>query len=164
MKKKLIVLVSGMMILAGCTPVRFYSDPGLSKQTGLKFYTVKPYLQVEREPESGRIVKSTVLYLPDLANPQYMAVKNGPGAAKVDLKLSDGILNTFGYEYEQMLPETVESLASLLSKSAGAIEDLNNLKSIPGLKATPNTIELYEIVITNEKTFFKEVTPIKNNQ
>ena len=38
----------GMVIIlsAGCAPVRIYSNKGLTEKTGLKYYTVKPYLHV----------------------------------------------------------------------------------------------------------------------
>lgn len=158
MKKNLIIVALCAITLANCTPVKFYSDPGLTKATGLKLYTAKPFLLAEREAESGRLVKSTVIYLPDLSHPQYMAVKNAPGSSKTDLKLSDGILTAFGFEYEQMLLESVEAIAALLSKTAGAVEDLNGLKGTNGLKASANTVQLYEIVIEPERTWLREIT------
>lgn len=127
----------------------------------MKFYPVKPFIQLERETETGRIVKSTLLNLPDLSNPQYMAVKRGPGAAKADIKLSDGVLTTFGVEYDPILPETVEALATLVSKTAAAAEDINSIKGTPSLKSATNTIELYEVVITSDKTTLREITPDK---
>jgi hypothetical protein len=72
MKNEVIKIVSGVFILAvtGFTSVRLYSDAGLTKKSGLKYYTVKPYLQVERETDNKSIVKATILYLPDLENPE----------------------------------------------------------------------------------------------
>lgn len=156
MKTKFIFFVAFAIFMNGCTPVRFYSDQQLTKKTGLKFYSVKPFLLAECEPESGRIIKSSVICLPDLSNPQYLAVKNGPGASKTDLKLDDGVLTSFGLDYEQLLPETLESVAALISKSAGAAEDLNMLK---GPASSPNTVVLFEIVMTTEGTFLKEIKP-----
>jgi hypothetical protein len=51
MKNAIIKLVSGVFILAfaGCASVKFYSNSELTKKSGLKYYTVKPVLQVERE-------------------------------------------------------------------------------------------------------------------
>lgn len=158
MTKKLIMVAICAITLVNCTPVKFYSDSELKKPTGLKIYTAKPFLLAERESESGRLVKSTVIYLPDLSHPQYMAVKNAPGSSKTDLKLSDGILTAFGFEYEQLLPESIEAVAALLSKTAGAVEDLNGLKGTNGLKAAANTVQLYEIVIEPERTWLKEIT------
>lgn len=153
------LIIFSFVLLASCTPVRFYSDANLTKKTGLKFYPVKPFIQLERETETGRVVKSTLLYLPDLSNPQYMAINSGPGAAKADLKLADGMLATFGFESEEILPKSMEALAALISKTAAAAEDLGGLKGAPALKATPNSVELYEIVFTGEKTTLREVVP-----
>jgi hypothetical protein len=157
MNKAAFLLMTGMILVSCCTPVRFYSDQNLTKRTGLKFYPVKPFIQFEREAETGRIVKSTLLYLPDLSNPQYMEVKSGPGSAKADIKLSDGVLTTFGFESDQILPQSVEALAALISKTAAAAEDISGLKGSPTIKASPNTVELYEVVITGEKTTLREV-------
>jgi hypothetical protein len=154
-QKALLILVLLVISISGCVPVRIYSDAGLTKKTGVKYYPVKPFLQVERDPATNRVVKSQVLYLPDLANPQYMAIKGGPGSSKADLKLTDGTINTFGFDSDAVIPETIEAFATLLSKGAGAVEDLNSFKG--PLSATANIVELYEIVITADKTFLREV-------
>jgi hypothetical protein len=159
MKNKILTLIICLSILAlaGCAPVKIFSNPGLTEKTGLKYYSVKPFLQVERDPESNRIVKATVLYLPDIANPQYMAIKDGPGSRKFDLKLTDGSINTFGYTSGTKIAESLDALAALLSKGTTALTDLTTLKSPQGLKAVSNTVELYEIVIGTDKTFLREV-------
>lgn len=150
------------IVMGSCTPVKFYSDQELKKPTGLKLYTAKPFLLAESDPETGRVVKSSVIYLPDLAHPQYMAVKNAPGASKTDLKLNDGIMTSFGFEFEQLLPESIEAVAALLSKTAGAVEDINGLKGTQGIKAASNTVHLYEIVIEPEKTWLREISTVRN--
>jgi len=50
----------------------------------------------------------------------------------------------------------------LLSKGAAALTDLNTLKNPVGIKAASNTVELYEIVITVEKTTLREI-PVEKN-
>jgi hypothetical protein len=72
MKNTILVVLVSVFIYAfnGCAPVQFYSNKSLTEKTGLKYYTVKPFLHVERDPETNRVVKATVIYLPDLANPQ----------------------------------------------------------------------------------------------
>ncbi len=159
MKNKFLTAIICLTLfgLNACSPVKIFSDPGLSETTGLKFYTVKPFLQVEREPESNRVVKAVILYLPDLSNPQYMAIKDGPGSRKVDLKLTDGTINTFGFTSDTQVAESVEALAALLSKGSAAIADLSSLKNPMDLKAVPNTIELYEIVIESNGTTLREI-------
>jgi hypothetical protein len=71
MKNSICAAIVGLIILSltGCAPVKFYSNPGLTESTGLKYYTVKPFLLVEKDPVNGSITKATVLYLPDLVNP-----------------------------------------------------------------------------------------------
>ena len=85
-------LAAIILVLTGCAPVKFYSNPGLTENSGLKYHTVKPYLQVEKDPLNNSIVKATVIYLPDLANPQYMIIKDGFGLYSFNFP------NTYSYE------------------------------------------------------------------
>lgn len=141
---------------SGCTPVKIYSDPTLTKNTGFKYYTVKPYIQVEKDSQSGDIVKATVLYLPDLTNPQYVSVNGGIGSKKLDIELKNGIIEKFGVTSDNKIPDTIESLAAAVSKSADAIKDLSNLKGLP--QAGTSTItELYEVSMTSEGTSLKKI-------
>jgi hypothetical protein len=155
MKKSISASLAGLLIViaTGCTPVKFYSNEGLSQKTGLRYYTVKPYILAERNPENNVIVKATVIYLPDLLNLQYMVVKTGPGSNKVNLKLTDGTLNTFGVESDTKIAATLESLATLISKSAAVVTD----KSMPLAATATNITELYEVIMTPEGTILKKV-------
>ena len=155
MKKSISASLAGLLIViaTGCTPVKFYSNDGLSQKTGLRYYTVKPYILAERNPENNAIVKATVIYLPDLLNPQYMVVKTGPGSNKVNLKLTDGALNTFGMESDTKIAATLESLATLLAKGAGVVAD----KSMVPAGAASTITELYEVIMTPEGTLLKKV-------
>ena len=84
MKNSNYALLSGlvMLLITSCAPVKFYSNDGLTEKTGLKYYTVKPFLHVERDAETNRIVKANVVYLPDLAHPQYMVMQDGLNSRK----------------------------------------------------------------------------------
>jgi pectin methylesterase-like acyl-CoA thioesterase len=159
MKTLFLKLISGIFILAftGCTSVQFYSNSELTKKSGLKYYTVKPYLQVERETVNNTIVKATILYIPDLENPQYIAVKDGLGSKKLDVKLSDGAITTFGMETDPKIAESVAALAGMVSKTATAISDLSTLKGIPGAAAPATITELYDIIMTNGITSVKKI-------
>ena len=86
-----------------------------------------------------------------------MAVKNGFGSSKVDLKLTDGSINTFGFTSDTKIAESVDALAALLSKGTTALTELSTLKSPQGFKAPSNTVEFYEIVIGADKTILREV-------
>ena len=159
MKKSIFATIAGLIILVltGCAPVKFYSNQGLTEKSGLKYFTAKPYLQVEKDPVNNSVVKATVIYLPDLANPQYMVVKDGLGSRKVDLKLTDGSINTLGVATDTKIAETIDALAALISKSTTAITDLSALKGIPQATAAVTVTELYEIFMGPDGTTLKRV-------
>jgi hypothetical protein len=159
MKNVFLKLVSAIIILAftGCSNVKFYSDSELTRKSGLKYYTVKPYLQVERETVNNSIVKATIFYLPDLENPQYIAMKDGIGSKKFDLKLTDGSVTTFSLDSDPKIAESFAALTTLVSKTATAISDLATLKVLPGAAAPTTITELYDIIISNGQTSFKKI-------
>ncbi len=159
MKNTFLKLIYFVFILvpAGCTSVQFYSNPELTQKSGLKYYTVKPFLQVERETVNNTIVKATILYLPDLENPQYIAMKDGLGSKKLDLKLSDGVITTFGMETDPKIAESLAALTTFVSKTATAITDLSTLKGIPGAAAPATVTELYDIIMTGGVTSVKKI-------
>jgi hypothetical protein len=160
MKNTKLALFFCVTILAftGCTPVRIYSNKDLTEKSGLKYYTVKPFLQVERDAETNRILKATVIYLPDLANPQFMIIHEGLGSKRVNLKFTDGSINTFGYSSVPKVAESGDALAALISKSTDVLTELNVLKGLQAVKAPSNTVELYEIIFGADKTTLREVT------
>ncbi len=159
MKNAFLILVTGIFILAfiGCSPVKFYSNAELTKQSGFKYYPVKPYLQVERELASNNVVKATILYLPDLENPQYIAIKDGLGSKKLDLKLTDGTITTLGLETDPLIAETLTAVANVVSKAASAVTDLSALKGLPPTAGSTIITELYDIVMTNGITSVKRI-------
>ena len=157
----LAAIVSLIIIFTGCAPVQFYSNKGLTEKTGLKYYTVKPFLHVERDSETNRIVKAAIIYLPDLANPQYMVIRDGLNSRKVNLKFTNGSIDTFGYTSTGKVSESVDALAALITKSTDALTDLNALKSLQAVKASSNTVELYEIIFGADKTTLREVSADK---
>ena len=159
MKNSFMKLISVIFILSftGCSTVQFYSNSELTQKSGLKYYTVKPYLQVERETINNSIVKATILYLPDLENPQYISMKDGLGSRKLDLKLTDGSINTFGLESDPKIAESIAALTALVSKTATAITDLSAIKGITGAAAPATITELYDIIMTNGLTSVKKI-------
>jgi hypothetical protein len=148
-------------VFVGCAPVQIYSNKGLTEKTGLKYYTVKPFLHIERDTETNRIVKATVIYLPDLANPQYMVIRDGLNSRKINLKFTDGAINTFGYSSTGKVGESVDALSAIISKSADALTDLKALNGLQSAKPASNMVELYEIIFGEDKTTLKEVTMSK---
>jgi hypothetical protein len=163
MKTSILAAIVSLIIIVftGCAPVQFYSNKGLTEKTGLKYYTVKPFLHVERDSETNRIVKAAIIYLPDLANPQYMVIHDGLNSRKINLKFKDGCLTDFGYSSTGKVSESVDALAALILKGTDALTDINALKSLQTAKASSNTVELYEIIFGADKTTLKEVSVVK---
>lgn len=159
MKKSTCAAIIGLTILAftGCAPVKFYSNSELTVSTGLKYYTSKPFILVEKDPASGNISKATVIYLPDLVNPQFINVKGGIGSKKLDLKLTDGSINTFGLDSDTKIAESLNALAGLISKGTSALSDLNTLKTIPQYAGAATVTELYEVFMGPAGTTLKKV-------
>ncbi|MGE5406305.1 MAG: hypothetical protein ACM3NR_01230 [Methanosarcina sp.] len=144
------------ILLTGCAPVKFYSDPSLTKSTGFRYYSAKPYLQVERDSQSGSIIKATVVYLPDLANPQYLYMPGGLGSRKLDVAVNNGTIEKFGLTSDNNIPEMIEAMAASVSKSADAVKDLSGLKGVP--QSGPSIVtELYEIKMDSEGTSLKKI-------
>jgi hypothetical protein len=160
MKNTMIALFVSVAIFAltGCASVQFYSNSGLTVKTGLKYYTTKPFFHVERDLQTNKIVKAAVVYLPDLANPQYMVIREGLNSKKINLKFTNGTLDTFGYTSTGKVSESVDALAAMITKGTDALTELNALKTLQAVKASSNTVELYEIVFGADKTTLKEVT------
>jgi hypothetical protein len=144
-----------IILLGGCSPVKFYSNSALTQSSGLKYYSVKPYLLVEKENSTNNIVKASVVYMPDLENPQYMVLRDGLGSRKVDLKLTDGTINTFGVSSDSDLAKTIEALSAVIDKSAEAVKDMT-LKGVPGASAA-TYVELYDVSMTNGATSLKKI-------
>lgn len=159
------ILAASVSLLAflftACAPVQIYSNKGLTEKTGLKFYTVKPFLHVERDPVTNKIVKSGIIYLPDLANPQYLVMREGVNSRKINLKFKDGVITDYGFSSTGKVGESVDALAAMITKSTDALTEINALKTLQSTKASENTVELYEIIIGPEKTILREVTTEK---
>ena len=123
--KKLTVFAAilvALMLMSGCATVKIYSDEGLRNETGLRFYTLKPYLLVEYLAEKDNTVKTTVLFLPDMASPQYMMLKPGVGSSELKMAFKNSALESYGVATDSQLPESMEAFAAMLSKSAYAAQ------------------------------------------
>jgi hypothetical protein len=159
MKNTLSKVVTSILFLTlvGCAPVKFYSNSELTQKSGLKYYTVKPYLLVERDPATGNILKATVVYMPDLENPQYMVVRDGLGSRKVDLKLTEGSINTISVATDPKIAESLEALATLAAKGTAALADLSALKGVYPTAVSSSVTELYEVFMVNGVTTVKKI-------
>ena len=161
--KKLAILalltVSGIL-LAGCATVKVYSDAGLKNETGLRFYSLKPYLLVEYLAEKNNTVKTSVVYLPDLSDPQFMVLKPGIGSSELKMSFNNSALESYGVVTDSQLAESLEAFAAILSKSAYAAQTLTGKEpggTINQDQVTP--FRLFEILPTPTGTVLKEVLP-----
>ncbi len=154
MKKSILLLIVSAL-LAGCASVELYSDNSLNLKTGLKICSAKPYILVEYNSGKDKPGKTSLIWLPDMSTPQYLKLKPGIGSGELKLAFTNGTLTSYGITTESQIPETINSLASLISKSSGVIE---NLASFLGQEPVYVTaFELYEIVIEKDKTILRKV-------
>ena len=124
MKKLTVIAVMTVagILLTGCATVKVYSDADLKKETGLRFYTLKPYLLVEYMAAKDNTVKTTVIYLPDITDPQFMVLKPGIGSSELKMAFNNSALETYGVATDSKLPDMMEAFAAMLSKSAYAAQ------------------------------------------
>ncbi len=115
-------IVLTVVLVAGCATVKVYSDAGLNNETGLRYYTLKPYLLVEYLANKDNTVKTSVVYLPDLSSPQYMKIRSGMGASELKMSFANSALESYGVATDSKLPESMEAFAAMLSKSAYAAQ------------------------------------------
>lgn len=138
------------MLMSNCATVKFFSDEGLKNETGLRVYSPKPYLLVEYMTTKTGSVKTSIVYLPDLSDPQYIKIQPGIGSSALKLELSNGILTSYGLTTDTKIPETLGKITDLLTKSASSIADVTRSKTDEGQDLP--VFELYEIVIADGST------------
>ncbi len=153
----LAVLTVAGFIMTGCATVKVYSDAGLKNETGLRFYTLKPYLLVEYMAEKDNSVKTSVVFLPDLANPQFMALKPGIGSSELKMSFKDGALESYGVVTDSQLPESMEAFAAMLSKTAYASQAFTG--PAPQQSGEEKPFRLFEILSGPGGTVLREVEP-----
>jgi hypothetical protein len=154
--KKSVLLLCLASLLTACASVDVFKDEGLSQKTGLRIFGAKPYLLVARTEAKDKPVEISVVYLPDLANPQYIKQASGLGSSDLKLTLSNGMLTSFGSNIDPALAETLKGLGLLLS---GGAEVIGKLVKAPLLAGEPSegTFDLYEVVIEGHQTVLKKV-------
>jgi len=162
---KVLSLLFLLIFLASCARVQIY-DQGDNK-TGIQFYNPKPYLMVVRNPEKDEAVKTSIIYLPDLKNPQRAEIKGWIGSVDLKLELTNGILTSYGEVVDSKIPETITAVSGAIEPLAKLTEEPETEESGNGdskdqeeiseeNKRTP-LITFYEIVIDSNGTSFKKV-------
>ena len=86
-----------------------------------------------------------------------MVIRDGINSRKVNLKFTNGSLDTFGFSSTGKISESVDALAALITKGTDALTELNALKGLQAAKAPSNIVELYEIVIGTDKTTLRKI-------
>lgn len=147
---RLATLAGLSLLLLSCATVKFYQDPALTTETGLRFYSPKPYLLVEYDGTKTVNLKTSIVYLPDRSDPQYIRIKPGIGSSALKLELTNGMLASYGLTTDTKIPETLGKVTDLITKSAGAVEELRRDKAAG--ETTQPVFELYEIVISKGET------------
>jgi hypothetical protein len=141
--------------LTACAGWNFYSDRALTTQSGIPIFAPKPYLLVARTGAADKPIEVSVVYLNDPQNVIYAVPRSGIGSADLSLTLADGRLTAFGQTTDTKIPETITSLAGLLTARAEA--RAAGATGAPGALPTAPDFELYEIVQTSAGPQLKRV-------
>jgi hypothetical protein len=127
----------------GCANVEIYDAKGAD--TGIKFYTAKPYVLMPKDGGEAKVV-----YLPDLERPLYAKPRAGIGMFKYTISLNEGgMLTSLNQESDPKLPELLNSVASL--------NKAFRTDNVP----PPRAFGLYEVIMKDGVTILKEVGPEK---
>ena len=151
-------ILVALILFTGCATVKIYSDAGLTEETGLRFYTLKPYLLVEYTGDKDNTHKTTVVYLPDISLPQYIKLRPGIGSSELKMTFSSSALESYGVINDSQLPESMSAFADILSKSAYAAQTFAGTRPVTAEEQEPTApFRLFEIIITPSGTTLKEV-------
>ncbi len=154
----LAVLAVALGLFTGCATVKVYSDAGMTAETGLRYYTLKPYLLVEYMANKDNTVKTSVVFLPDLSAPQYIKVKPGIGSSELKMTFSNSTLESYGVATDSQLPESMAAFADILSKSAYAAQNFAGSRpDTDNVQERAIQFRLFEIVFTATGTTLREV-------
>jgi hypothetical protein len=116
MKTKLIwSTVAAALLVSGCARLAIYNDASLAndKETGIKFYTAKPYLLVARTGNKDKPIDVSVIYLPDMSKPLYAKPIAGYGSATLSMAYSNGMITAFGQQTDSKIPESLAGIGGL---------------------------------------------------
>src|SRR5258705_4732278 len=106
-----IFLVGAVYWLTACANVTFHSDAALTKQTGLKYYTAKPYLLVGPTGNKDAPYKAEIISLPDLEHPTYAVYHPGWGQHIFSLAVSStGSLSSYVQTADTKIPDTIADI------------------------------------------------------
>lgn len=154
---KFIILVAliFLFLFSNCAGVRVYKidKDDKKKNTAFKVYQPKPYLLVEYNSGKDTKMKTSFVYLPDLANPIYLKQRNGFGSSSLEFSIANGQLTSFGSTTDSKVPETISAIGSL-SGLAGLLGggDDGDLESADA-SDIEKIDEILEIILVDIKKF-----------
>ncbi|SAL02140.1 hypothetical protein AWB80_08286 [Caballeronia pedi] len=109
------------ILLCSCARISIYSDETFSgKETGIKFYTPKPYLLVARTGAKEKPTEVSVIWIPDLSKPLYAKLETGFGASELTMSFSNGILTAVGQKNDPKIAELLNAIGGANSAFATA--------------------------------------------
>ncbi|TDN87057.1 hypothetical protein DET49_11411 [Salegentibacter sp. 24] len=162
MHKKILLIIGLCVFLnTGCSSVQ-YTNPSGEKTAGILTYPPKPYILVERgytetEGDSETSVKGEIkvslISLPDTEKPLYLKQKSGLGSTELNLTLENGMIKTYGSKADTKIPETITSVAGLISSISG----IGTPQSEADKEGKSPTFELYEINMEDSKLVLTKV-------
>lgn len=161
----LAVLCALLFALTGCARINFYSDEEMKTKVGVKHYIAKPYLLVQYTGAEKSPYNTSIIYLPDLAQPVFAELSSGYGSSDLSISTPNGILTSVGQKSDTKGPETLNSLAAIGTSAAALIPPLvamgvlninqdqlgNNNKKLIIDNIQKNGFALYEIVEPEHK-------------
>jgi len=117
------------LLTCGCAHVTFHpskdggDSPDTGRESGVKFYTPKPYVLVGPSGNKDVPLKVELVYLPDLEHPTYAIFHPGLGSAKQTLNIAaNGTLASFNQEMDSKVPETMNAVGSMVSSLATGLK------------------------------------------
>jgi hypothetical protein len=127
-RNAIVTLTLLAVLFTACARVAFYSDAKLKHgETGVKFYTPKPYLLVARTGAKDKPVEISIIYLPDLSHPIYAKSKTGLGTTDLSLTIANGVLSTVGVKTDSKVPELLTAIGSLTTSVATAAKTASGI-------------------------------------
>jgi len=153
---KVVFLIACAQVSA-CAGVRVYSDPALTRETGVKVFAPKPYLLVARTGAKNSPVQLSIVYLPDTSDVSYIRQQRGWGSNDLGIGIQNGMLVELGSKGDAQSADSTKAVAALLEAAAAAYADVRPRAGQQPGDETDGTFELYEIRQDHGRTLLVRV-------
>lgn len=115
MRNKTVVIgVFVVATLSACAHVEFPQEDG-----GLAYYDALPHLLVTTSPECA--MTGTVVMIP--GDRKIVKLHPGYGVGELSVTLNNGMISAIGQKTDSKVPETIASLAAVMTASAALSTD-----------------------------------------